>query len=168
VERQPHVLVIDDVPEILELMQELLEEENFRVSTPSATLPDLDEIKALDPGLIILDYFRPGQVAGWSLLQTLKLDPETCAIPVVLCTAAARDVKARGCQLAAMDIAVVLKPFDIDELLAVVKGALWSPVVLERREQADRCAPVWPGAPAVLPIFSGRTRSFTAPSTVPS
>jgi hypothetical protein len=86
----------------------------------------------------------------------------------VLCTAAARDVKARGCQLAAMDIAVVLKPFDIDELLAVVKGALWSPVVLERREQADRCAPVWPGAPAVLPIFSGRTRSFTAPSTVPS
>jgi CheY-like chemotaxis protein len=129
VEGRRHVLLIDDVPEILKLMQELLEEENFRVSTPSDALPNLDEIKALDPGLIILDYFRPGQAAGWSLLQTLKLDPETCAIPIVLCTAAARDVKARGCQLKAMDIAVVLKPFDIDALLAVVNDALYSQVM---------------------------------------
>jgi len=128
VERRPHVLLIDDVPEIVELMQELLEEENFRVSTHSDTLPGLDEIKALDPGLIILDYFRPGQSAGWSLLQTLKLDPETCTIPIVLCTAAARDVAARGCQLQAMDVAVVLKPFDIDALLATVSDALCSPV----------------------------------------
>jgi CheY-like chemotaxis protein len=128
-EQGGHVLLIDDVPEIVELMQELLEEENFRVSTPSDMLPGLDEIKALDPGLIILDYFRPGQTAGWSLLQTLKVDPETCAIPVVLCTAATRDVEARGCQLQAMDVAVVLKPFDIDALLAAVKGAFSSQVL---------------------------------------
>ena len=129
VERQLHVLLVDDVPEILELIQELLEEENFWVSTHSDALPDLDEIKALDPGLIILDYFRPGQTTSWSLLQTLKLDPETCAIPVVVCTAAARDVEALGCQLEAMDVAVVLKPFEIDALLAAVKGAFSSQVM---------------------------------------
>jgi CheY-like chemotaxis protein len=130
VEGRPHVLLVDGVPEIVELMQELLEEENFRISTHPYALPDLDEIKVLDPGLIILDYFRPGEAAGWSLLQTLKLDPQTCAIPIVLCTAAARDVKARGCQLEAMDVAVVLKPFDIDALLAAVKGAFSSQVLV--------------------------------------
>jgi CheY-like chemotaxis protein len=128
--QRPHVLVIDDMPAILELMRDLLEGEGFQVSTESDSPSDADEIKALSPSLIILDYFRPGRTTSWSPLQTLKRDPHTCAIPIVLCTAAARDVEALAFEIAAMDVTVVLKPFDIDELLAVVKDALWSPVVL--------------------------------------
>jgi two-component system nitrogen regulation response regulator NtrX len=58
-ELRTHVLVIDDAPEILELLRELLEEEGFRVSTRADPPPDLDEIKALRPSLLVLDFFRP-------------------------------------------------------------------------------------------------------------
>jgi DNA-binding response OmpR family regulator len=121
---RPHVLVIDYEPAIAELMRELLEEEGFRVSTRSDAFPDPDEIRGLQPSLIVLDYLRPGQSTGWPLLLRLRLDRDTCVIPVVLCTGATSQVKALGGDLAALDVAVVLKPFDIDELLAVVWGAL--------------------------------------------
>ena len=139
VELRPHVLVLDEEPVIAELMRELLEDEGFRVSTRSETLPNPDEIRGLQPSLIVLDYLRPGQTTGWPQLQRLRLDRNTCAIPVVLCTAATCQVKALESDLAALNVAVVLKPFDIDELLAVVWGALLAPHSQPRTQRFPSC-----------------------------
>ncbi len=57
-----------------------------------------------------------GEDSGWSLLQMLRMNLRTAAIPVVLCTGAVREVEALQGHLNEMAVRVVLKPFNIDRL----------------------------------------------------
>lgn len=121
---QPHILVMDDSPELLALFRELLEEEGYTVSTRVHVSNDLDEIAALEPNLIILDHMWICGDDGWMLIQMLRKDARTEAIPVILCTGAARRMlEPLSARLVEMDIQVVLKPFDIEELLQVVASS---------------------------------------------
>src|SRR5687767_9845603 len=73
--RQPHILIIDDTQEILDLMQELLEGEGYRV-TASLALLDIDKVKALAPDILIQDLLFEGtQELGWKFLTLVRLDP---------------------------------------------------------------------------------------------
>lgn len=124
---KPHVLCINDAPEILALYRELLEDEGFRVSTQSVVARNLDEIKRLRPDCVILDYMWADDDAGWTMLEMLRMSRQTKEIPVVLCTGAVRQVEALQSHLAEMRVRVVLKPFDIDHLIGVVNAALGRP-----------------------------------------
>ncbi len=120
--RQPHVLIINDTQEILDLMQELLEEEGYRV-TSSLALLDINKVRALSPDIIIQDLLFEGtQELGWKFLTLARLDPELARIPLVLCTAAVRTVTnpEMAEQLDQKGIRVVLKPFTIDDLLTTL------------------------------------------------
>lgn len=122
-----HILVINDTPSILDLFQELLGEEGYRVTVDIFDVPSrekLDHIKALRPDLIILDFIVGGESLGWQLLQLLKMDRETVSIPVVVCTGAVRQVTELQGHLTVMGVGIVLKPFDIDQLLAEVAASL--------------------------------------------
>jgi CheY-like chemotaxis protein len=124
--RQPHVLVVDDTQEILDLIKELLEEEGYRVTTSMARL-DLDKVKTLAPDIIIQDLlFEQTQELGWKFLILSQLDPELARIPLILCTAAVRTVNepAMAEQLDRLGVRVVLKPFLIEDLLSAIAGAL--------------------------------------------
>jgi CheY-like chemotaxis protein len=124
--RQLHILVVNDTQEILDLMQMLLEEEGYRVTTSLAAL-NLERFKALAPDLIIQDLLFEGmQPEGWKFLTLVRLDPDLARIPLILCTAAARleSEEAMATQLAGLGIRVVLKPFEIGQLLAVIEEAL--------------------------------------------
>ena len=120
----PHVLAINNDPTVLALFRDLLEEEGYRVSLHSYVDRDLAEIVRLAPDLIVLDYMWAIEDASWSLLQMLQMDRRTAAIPIVLCTGAVREVEALEGHLTEMGIRVVLKPFNIDRLLAVLAEAL--------------------------------------------
>ncbi len=120
--RQPHILVINDTQEILDLMQELLEEEGYRVTTSLALL-DLDKVRALAPDVIVQDLLFEGtQELGWKFLTLARLDPELARIPLILCTAAVRTVNdpEMAEHLDQQGIRVVLKPFTIEELLTTL------------------------------------------------
>ena len=120
--RQPHILIINDTQEILDLMQELLEEEGYRV-TISLALLDIGKVKALAPDIIIQDLLFEGtQETGWKFLTLARLDPDLARIPLVLCTAATRTVNdpEMAEQLDRQGIRVVLKPFTIDDLLTTL------------------------------------------------
>jgi two-component system, OmpR family, response regulator VicR len=120
--RQPHVLVVNDTQEILDLMQELLEEEGYRVTTSLALL-DLDKVRALAPDVIVQDLLFEGtQELGWKFLTLVRLDPQLARIPLVLCTAAVRTVKdpEMAEQLDRQGIRIVLKPFTIEDLLTTL------------------------------------------------
>ncbi len=120
-----HVLVINDSEEMLHLFEEILHSEaGYRVTIGSFTLSMIKWIKEVNPDLVITDLLHEQEQVGWQLVDKLKMDRETANIPIIVCTGAAEDVKNRERVLAEMNIAVVLKPFDIDELLRVVETKL--------------------------------------------
>ena len=118
-----HILVINDTPAVLDLFRDLLEGEGYRVSTDTFTVvveTKLAEVKELKPDLIILDYIVGSEGLGWQLLQLLRMDRATAAIPVIICTAAVRQIEELQGHLRAMGVTVVLKPFDIDQMTAEI------------------------------------------------
>jgi len=57
-------------------------------------------------------------------MERLAHDPATTSLPVVVCSAAITELGARSDELAAQGIGVVLKPFDLDDLLSAVRRGL--------------------------------------------
>ncbi|MCD6057002.1 MAG: response regulator [Thermomicrobiales bacterium] len=124
--QQPHILVIDDTQEILDLIQGLLEDEGYQV-TPSLARLDVAKIKELAPDVIVQDLLFEGtQEEGWRLLELVCLDPQLARIPLILCTAAVRTVHdpEMAEQLDRVGIRVVLKPFSIEDLLSALTETL--------------------------------------------
>lgn len=121
--RPRHVLVINTDQSVLLVVHDVLQEEGYVVSLHAYHDHDLDEIKRLAPDIVVLDYKWSGDDNGWSLLQLLRLDPETVSIPVVLCTGAAREVDAMRNHLAGLRVTSVVKPFLAKTLLTAIANA---------------------------------------------
>jgi CheY-like chemotaxis protein len=125
---QKHLLVINDTPAILEVFQQLFEDEGYRVTLDTFSSFDsaekLEQVKALCPDAVVLDFIVGGEPLGWQLLQLLRMDPATARLPIVVCTAAVKRVEELGAHLLSKNVQVVLKPFDIDDLLAAIVRAL--------------------------------------------
>lgn len=124
-DHQPHILVIDDSSEILDLKDDVLEAEGFRVSTMLRRDTDVSEIVAMKPDLLVMDYVPPKESA---LLQDAATDPRTRQIPILLCSGAIREVEAIMPELHALGVTVIFKPFDIDNLIAAVHETMELPV----------------------------------------
>lgn len=121
---QRHILALNDSPEILSVLRELLDEEGYRVTTRSRLVKNLDEIRELAPDLIILDYMWADEDTGWATLQLLRMDRDLAKVPIILCTGAKREVGGISEQLSDLGVRIVLKPFDIDALLEAIADAL--------------------------------------------
>ena len=121
---QRHILVINDSPAILDLFRDLLEGEGYRVSL-SFVAVDLAKIKRIAPDLIVLDFMFGGEHRGLELLQKLRMDRGTAPIPVVVCSAAIAAIRQMEGHLLGKGTGLVLKPFDVDELLAEI-GHAWA------------------------------------------
>lgn len=118
------IMVINDTQEILELFQDLLTDEGYEVVLYSYGIKDLDDVERVKPDLIILDHIIGGEAVGWQMLQKLKMKRSTAKIPIIVCTAAVNAVSEMEGYLKAKNIGLVLKPFDIDDLLIAVRRAL--------------------------------------------
>jgi CheY-like chemotaxis protein len=117
------ILAVNDDPAILSLFDDLLSEEGYHVILDqfSRTTADiLNDIRRVQPDLVIMDFIIGGEGTGWQLLQAVRMDRTTRHIPVIVCTGAARQVAELGSHLDDMNVRVVLKPFDIDHLLEIV------------------------------------------------
>jgi CheY-like chemotaxis protein len=128
--KRPHILAINNDPAVLALFRDLLEEAGYQASTQTYVDRDLTQIKALNPDLIVLDYMWANEDASWSLLQMLRMGPTTVSIPIVLCTGAVHEVKALEEHLVTMGVTVVLKPFNIDQLVDAICERLGADRVL--------------------------------------
>jgi CheY-like chemotaxis protein len=122
--RPPHILVINHAPEILAVMRELLEGAGHQVTTLPSAEEDLDRIVELAPDLIVIDYMWSSSGNEWTLLNLLTMDPRTHMIPVIVCTAAIRHVEEMRGHLESIGVRVVHKPFNINDLLAVIVTTL--------------------------------------------
>lgn len=118
------VLIVDDDPDIREVIAETLADEGFTVLTSGDGQTALDMVIANPPGLIVLDLMMP-QMSGWQVISALQATPRGASIPVVL-VSASRDLDhtARQSNVAAF----LAKPFDLDSLVRVVEQHI-SPAV---------------------------------------
>ena len=117
------VLIIDDDPAVLKLFQLVLSDEGYEVHL----LGEIDHaervIQSVRPELIIVDHVF-GQGQGLTLLRELRANPETANLPVIVCSAAAEQLRAYGACIDRLHARVVPKPFDLDDLLATVAESL--------------------------------------------
>jgi signal transduction histidine kinase/CheY-like chemotaxis protein len=110
------VLVIDDDPNVQDLMRRLLSKEGFQVETASAGEEGLKRAGELRPDVITLDVMMPS-MDGWAVLSALKADPKLADIPVIMLTI--MDSKHMGYTLGASDY--LTKPIDRDRLVTILK-----------------------------------------------
>lgn len=110
------VLVVEDEPDLAELLRHHLERARFQVETEHRGDTALDLIRKRPPDLLVLDLMLPG-LDGFELARILKRDPQTARVPIVMLTARAEEVdRIVGLELGADDY--VTKPFSPRELLA--------------------------------------------------
>ena len=115
----PEILVADDEPNILRLVQLYLTNEGYTVLTARDGREALDQAHAHRPALVILDLMMP-VVDGWEVCRQLRKEGD---VPVIMLTARGDDVdKIVGLELGADDY--VTKPFNPRELVARVKAVL--------------------------------------------
>jgi class 3 adenylate cyclase len=121
---RPRVLVADDSPDNLLLVQHLLSGDGYETIAASDGVEALRKIRDSLPDVILLDVSMP-YLDGFEVCRELKADPATADIPVLLLTAWSEpDQRVRGLQLGAEDF--LSKPFDCRELLARVHRRLRS------------------------------------------
>ena len=109
------ILLAEDDQDIRDVVQEVLEERGYDVIPARTGRQALDFLVSdgeSRPDVIILDLMMP-IMTGWQVLEEIRLRPELCSIPVIVLTAVSQDMPT-GVS------AVLRKPFDIDELLALV------------------------------------------------
>jgi DNA-binding response OmpR family regulator len=116
------ILVVDDDPVILQLLQVNFEMEGFNVITAADGQQGVDRTRTDRPDVVVSDVMMP-KMSGIELVAQLKGDPDTCAIPILLLTAKAQqaDIGA-GMDAGADDY--VTKPFEPLDLVDRVNRLL--------------------------------------------
>jgi CheY-like chemotaxis protein len=118
------VMVFNDSKEILSLFEDILSDEGYEVTLGSFGVDDLPEIERVKPDLLVLDYVVGRERSGWQLLQKLKMRRSTANIPCVICTTAIKLAQDLEGYLTTKGVSVVLKPFDIEDLIVGIDKAL--------------------------------------------
>ena len=115
--KKKKIVLIQDNEDILNIMDEVLEDEGFDV-TSSLTTEPIEKIEEIDPNLVIVDEHIKGRKKGSKVIKELKSDPETEDISAVL-TSTSIDLPAKANECKADDF--IEKPFDLDHMIDVVK-----------------------------------------------
>ena len=126
----PTVLLVDDDPDFLAMNRSVLEARGYRVLTLSSAEPALEAARAEHPDIVVTDLMMSNLDSGFSLARSLKDDPATASIPIIIVTAASSqrffDFRPRNDgELAAMKAEAFLdKPVSPAALLAKVEELL--------------------------------------------
>jgi two-component system, OmpR family, response regulator len=116
---QPHILVVDDDPEILSLLSDYLESQGFRVTPVTNAGAAREAVAGDEPDLIVLDLMLPGE-SGLDFCRSLRKQVQT---PVIMLTALGETVdRIVGLELGADDY--LAKPFDPRELVSRIRAVL--------------------------------------------
>ena len=119
--------MINDDTAFLELMQTLLEEEeNYEVLVCREWDSAHQFVRDRQPDLIIQDIRIGGEEHGWTILNLLTLDPQTCSIPMIVCSAAISSLHEHQEILSRYGIRALPKPFDLDTLLTTIEQTIGS------------------------------------------
>jgi putative two-component system response regulator len=134
-QRVPRALVVDDNPEVREVLCHALRAEGYEVDSASDGLEALQLVHLLMPDLVLLDIDMPG-LNGDEVCRQIKQGPTTRLIPVVMITGNDRD----NGKLAAWDYGAdefLTKPFRVIEVIARCRSLLRIKRLVEERDSAE-------------------------------
>jgi signal transduction histidine kinase len=138
VSRPPRILVVDDEPKNVRLLEAHLVPQGYEVVTAAAGDEALRRLGAQGADLVLLDVMMPG-LDGFEVTRRLRADPRTRLIPVVLVTALREtEDRIKGIEAGCDDF--ISKPFEKDEVLARVKTSLrigYYRSLLDEKERFD-------------------------------
>lgn len=115
------VMVIDDMPDIVDMVSRMLESENYDVVTAYSGEECMEKIRDEKPDLILLDVMMK-PMDGWQILNSLKLDKELSSIPVSMLTVVLLTPEIMEDKPIDNIENYILKPFSKDGLLDDVKN----------------------------------------------
>ena len=133
-----YLLIVEDDPDILKLLQTTLTFRGYRVITARNGREGLDIIRAERPAIVIADIMMP-KLDGFGLVHRMRLAPETCDIPVVFITATYVAPEDKEFALDIGATRFLQKPVDLEAFLKTIAELLESgtPAVIEpMREQS--------------------------------
>ncbi len=120
----PHILVVEDDPDVRKLLQLELELEGFKVSVARTGAEGLEAVRAVKPDAVILDAMLP-ELGGFHVLRELKSDENTASIPVIYLSARTDTAEGR-LAVEAGAARFFPKPFEPAELVEELRSVLGS------------------------------------------
>jgi CheY-like chemotaxis protein len=116
------LLIVEDEPQLLQALAIRLSAEGFNCETAASGREALAKLADWVPDLIIADLLMP-EMDGYTLVQQLKSDPRTAAVPIIVLTAIPDHVLARRAE-ELKGTCVMRKPFETAELLNTLRHML--------------------------------------------
>ena len=111
---RPKILVVDDIPENVRLLEAVLAPHGYDVVTASDGAEALAAVEAEEPDLVLLDVFMP-ELDGYAVCMRLRENEQTAVLPVIMVTSmASKDDRLRAVEAGANDF--IAKPVDKTEL----------------------------------------------------
>lgn len=122
-EAHDYLLIVEDDPDILKLLDATLTFRGYRVVTARNGKEGLDAIQVMRPAIVITDIMMPG-LDGFGLVHRIRINPETRDIPVVFITATyvAREDREFALNIGATRF--IHKPVDLERFLATIEELL--------------------------------------------
>ncbi|MAS64247.1 MAG: DNA-binding response regulator [Coraliomargarita sp.] len=118
----PQILVIDDEPDVTDLLKYSLELKGYNVHALNNPIEFVSKVRDLSPNLIILDIMMP-ELDGMQLCQIIRSDPIIKSTPIIFLSARSEvEDRVKGLEHGADDY--LTKPFSTEELLLRVEGLL--------------------------------------------
>ncbi|NCP86907.1 MAG: hypothetical protein CO094_04045 [Anaerolineae bacterium CG_4_9_14_3_um_filter_57_17] len=121
--RQGPILVVEDVPNVLELLEVTLRFKGYQVVSAHNGIEGLEKAHSEDPALIITDILMP-KMDGFAFVQNLRLDPVTRVIPVIFLSATYVTPEDRQFALSLGAARFIEKPIDTEEFLLTIAETL--------------------------------------------
>lgn len=118
------VMVVDDEPEITEIVETFLTEYGFKVKVENSSTEAVKEARAFKPDIILLDIMMPG-LDGYDVCQQLKGDKEFSGIPIIFLTGKDRNDDMGRSFKSGGDM-FIKKPFSCERLLEIINIVLMS------------------------------------------
>lgn len=134
-EQDDQILVVDDSPDNLFLIQTILEEQGHNVVLAQDGITALSLVEEIAPKLILLDVMMP-KMDGFEVTRQIRSNPNIPFIPILLITAYDQPSAVKGLDAGADDF--IRKPVDVDELMARVRSLLRLKHSVDEREQMLR------------------------------
>jgi len=120
----PHIVSINHSGDVLTLLELILTDEGYRVTSALHCDTTHRTLRAAKPDLLLIDYLWPSDDDSWALLRQVRRDRTLRSVPIVLCTGAIDETLPLLTHLATMGVRVIWQPFDLDQLLTAVTRGL--------------------------------------------